>query len=51
MPSKHQNSDDDYIVIGGKRRWFETPITSEDSPATQDAHPEQTSSVKECSID
>tara|TARA_B100001059_G_C17822999_1_gene579494 strand:+ start:1015 stop:1170 length:156 start_codon:yes stop_codon:yes gene_type:complete len=51
MLNKHQNSSDDYIVIGGKRRWFETPTTSKDSPATQDAYREQTSSVKEGTID
>jgi len=50
MPSKHQNSDDDYIVIGGKRRWFGTPMSPEDSPTKQDAYSEQTSSRKESTV-
>ena len=50
MPSKHQNSDDDYIVIGGKRRWFDTPMSPEDSPTKQDAYSEKTSSRKESAV-
>ncbi len=50
MPGKHQNSDDDYIVIGGKRRWFGTPTYSEDSPTKQDAYSEQTSATKKTTV-
>jgi len=46
MPSKHQNIDDDYIVIGGKRRWFGTPMSPDELPTKQDAYSEQTFATK-----
>jgi hypothetical protein len=37
-------------VIGGKRRWFETPISSEHSTDKQADDQEQTSSAKEKTV-
>jgi len=37
-------------VIGGKRRWFGTPMSEEDSPTKQDAYSEQTSSTKKSTV-
>mgnify|MGYP001272164354 FL=1 len=50
MKSKHPNGYDNYIVIGGKRRWFETPISSEHSTDKQADDQEQTSSAKEKTV-
>ncbi|WP_186540057.1 hypothetical protein [Synechococcus sp. BIOS-E4-1] len=50
MSDKHQNSYDDYIVVGGKRRWFGTPMSTKDSPTKPDAYSEQSSSAKKRTV-
>ena len=35
MPYKHQNSENDFIVIGDKRRWFDTSLGNNDSSIGQ----------------
>ena len=46
MDNKHQNADENYIVIGGKRRWFETPISREHPAKQQADNQRQASSAK-----
>jgi len=46
MENKHQNGYDNYIVIGGRRRWFETPIPSEHSPIKHADHQTKAASAK-----
>ena len=47
MPYKHQNSENDFIVIRDKLRWFDTSLGNNDSSIGQHTGSNSTLTAKE----